>query len=342
MRVSGFWIGVVGAFGLLLASEKAFACGPLPCAVVQEVLPADGSANVPLDPELRVRYFGALDEHSVSECGEHLARVRLWSEGAESPLELEGELETWGERASTWLVVKPSEPLLPNTVYRLELNVGLGNFACSCEGKWTPLSSFTTGAELDAEEPELEGVAGIDFGDRQVASNNCGNQDVFPLQPELEPASDDFPGVRYNLYVDGVLASPYLKDTFADQEGAPEVYLNCGTTALIDATLVEAGSNLEIRAVDQSGKESSPQSPLRVPDRCNASPAVESSGGCAVSRTHSGQHAAWLLAMLVVAATYEARANKRRSLARRTSTPGDSARARSMTLRSSRTLPGQS
>ncbi len=342
MRVSGLWIGIVGACGLLLSSEKAFACGSLPCAIVQEVQPADGSSNVPLDPELRVRYFGALDEHSVNECGEHLARIRLWSEGAESSLELEGELETWRERASTWLVVKPSEPLLPNTVYRLELNVALGNFACSCEGEWTTLSSFTTGAALDTEDPEFDGVSGLDFGERQMGSSDCGTQDLIPLLPELASANDDFPDVRYNLYVDGVLASPYLKATFANQEGAPEVYLSCGTSALIDATLVEPGSSLELRAVDQSGKESSPKGQVRVPDRCNASPVAESSGGCSVSRTRSGQHCAWLLAMLVVAAAHEARASKRRSLARKTSTPGDSARARSMTLRSSRTLPGQS
>lgn len=314
MRVSGFWIGVVGACGVLLASEKAIACGSLPCAIVQEVQPADASSNVPLDAELRVRYFGAgaPRESSVNECGERLALIRLWADGAESPLELEGALETWGERASTWLVVKPSEPLLPNTSYRIELDVGLGN--CSCEANWTSLSSFTTGTALDASDPEFDGFSGIDFGDRQVASNNCGNQDVFPLRPELEPASDDFPGVRYNLYVNGALASPYLKDAFTNREGAPEVYLNCGTTALIDATLVEPGSNLEIRAVDQSGKESSPQSPLRVPDRCNASPVVESSGGCSVSRTHSGQPSAWLWAILAIFAAHEARANKRRSL----------------------------
>src|SRR5688572_7587774 len=207
MRASGKWITAIGVCAMILSrAEVAEACGPLPCADVQDVQPADASSGVALDAEIRVRYFGALDARSVNECGDNLARIRLWPDGAEAPIELEGELLTL-RYADNWLVVKPSEPLLPSTTYRLELNAGLGGFACSCEGKWTPFSSFTTGTDLDAGNPELGAVSALAFGERQTGSSNCGTQDLIPLLPDLESANDDSPGVRYNVYVDGVLTS---------------------------------------------------------------------------------------------------------------------------------------
>jgi hypothetical protein len=342
MRVSGKWIAAIGACTMILGrAEVAEACGALPCADVQDVQPADTSSGVALDAEIRVRYFGGLDARSVSECGDNLARIRLWPDGAEAPIELEGELLTL-RHADHWLVVKPPEPLLPNTAYRLELNVGLGGFACSCEGKWTSFSSFTTGADVDAGDPELGNVSALGFGERQTGNSDCGTQDLIPVLPDLDTANDDSPGVRYNVYVDGVLASPFVENVIANEEGSPEIYLNCGTSALINATLVEPGSLIEIRAVDLAGNESPPTSPVRVPDRCNASSDVDSSGGCSLSAVRGRTGAAWLFAVLAGFAAHEARASKRRSLARKTSSPGDSASARSMTLRSSRTLPGQS
>jgi hypothetical protein len=341
MRVSGKWmIGVWACAGLLARVETAAACGSTPCAFLQDVQPAEGTIGVPVDSEVRVRYFGTLDPAPL-ECGKELAKIRLQAEGGAAPLELDAELLSLPERAEGWFVAKPPEPLLMNTRYDVYLDVLRGD-ACTCESDWTSVSSFTTAAEADVRAPERLELPELSYGERQTGTSNCGTTDLIPLTPELESISDDFPGARYNVYIDGALAGPYRESVVADDEGAPAIYLDCGTGALTHSVLVRPGANLEIRAVDLAGNESPPGDSVRVLDRCSASSDVESSGGCSLSVVRGGTGAAWLFALLAVLAAHEARAIKRRSLARKTSSPGDNASARSMTLRSSRTLPGQS
>jgi hypothetical protein len=311
MRVSGKWMIAVWACGGLLAGvETAAACGSTPCAFLQDVQPADGTIGVPVDSEVRVRYFGTLDPAPL-ECGKELAKIRLQAEGGDTTLELDAELLSLPERAEGWFVAKSPEPLLMNTRYDVYLDVLRGD-ACTCESDWTSVASFTTAAEPDVRAPERLELSELEFGERQTGTSNCGTTDLIPLAPELESISDDFPGARYNVYIDGALAGPYRESVVADDEGAPAIYLDCGTGALIHSVLVRPGANLEIRAVDLAGNESPPSSPARVPDRCSASSDVESSGGCSVSAVHAGTGVAWLFALLAAFAAHEARANKRR------------------------------
>lgn len=246
-----------------------------------------------------MRYFGSLDAAPL-ECGADLARVRLTAEGADTE-ELGGDLLVWPERAEGWLVVKPPEPLLPETRYELALRASLGD-ACSCESVWTTVSSFETDAASDVRPPSLSGSREASYGDRETSTNNCGTMDGVPLVTVLGLA-DDFQGARYNIYVDGELTSPYRDRVTANAEGA-EIYVDCGTTALSTATRVEPGANVEIRAVDLAGNESAPGDALSVPDKCAQSSGSgsgsDSDSGCSLSASHPGSwlDGFWSIALL--------------------------------------------
>ena len=316
MRVLGLLSAIL--IGQFARVASVAACGATPCAFLQTVQPADGTNGVSLDSEIRVRYFGTLDPAPL-ECGKELAKVRVLPEGADAPIELEGELLSLPERAEGWFVVRPPEPWLPNTRYEVFLDVLRGD-ACTCESDWISVASFTTGSEPDRQAPDKLELFGIAYGERLTGTSNCGTTDLIPLTPELGSISDDFPGARYNVYVDGVLSGPYRESVVLDGEGAPAIYLDCGAGALTHSILVRPGANLELRAVDLAGNEAAPSEPIRVLDRCAANTGVEASGGkgCSFAAPLGGPAGGfWLLALVSAFSAHAARANQRRTRDRR-------------------------
>jgi hypothetical protein len=279
---------------IVVPAETAAACGSLPYAFVEDVQPADGAAGVPRNTELRIRFFGAVDAAPL-ECSTNLTRLRLTPEGG-SPRELDGELRAWPGRAEGWLVVKPPEPLLPETKYELELHA-VRDDACAFEGDWTRLSSFETDSASDVRAPRLTGSPQLSYGDRETGTTNCGTTDGVPVVTVLG-LDDDFQGARYNVYVDGELAGPYRDGVTASGEGA-EIYVNCGTTALSTAIQVAPGARIEIRAVDIAGNESAPGEALSVPDKCRPSSDSSTDSGCSLTRVRalSWSDALWPLAL---------------------------------------------
>jgi hypothetical protein len=309
MRVSGKWMPILlFCCAVMARTTGAQACGSIGCGDVRDVQPADGAVDVPLNAELRVRYFGSM----VSSCRESPTQVQLSPNGTTGARIESGTVLSFPDRAEDWLIVKPKVSLLPDTRYVLSVR-GL-------EGDWERVSAFTTGSESDLEAPELTPVSALSFLPRNTSSTDCGHTDVVPFVPKPAVASDASGDTRYNVYVDDELTGPYRDSLEQDQDGA-ELYVDCGTEALFTGVLIQPGSHLEIRAVDLAGNESPPGDSVRVLDRCSASSDVESSGGCNLSAVRGRTGAAWLFALLAAFAAREARAIKRRSLARKTSNP---------------------
>lgn len=256
------------AFPTALDVSSAFACGALPCSQINDIQPADGSMGVALNTDLRVLYFGSLAPYSEDDsCRADVRSIRLVP-SAGAPIQLQGESHGPSSGFETWVVAKPQQPLAANTAYALQLQLGPGRDACRCdEREWVTVSSFTSGAEADGEAPAFAGITGLTYAARATASSNCGETDGFPALPELTPATEGFPELRYNVYVNGELAKRYVK-AFAVDAQPSELFVDCGSTALSTQALVHPGDSIEVRAVDLSGNESAPNEPIEVDVSC--------------------------------------------------------------------------
>jgi len=259
--------------GLVLAAlmqlEPARACGELPCAQRNDVQPPDGSVGVPRNTELRVLYFGSRDYYTA--CEVDLRPMRLVPSTGE-PILLTG---TAFERASaeqTWMVARHIEPLAADTSYALQLLLGGGVEACSCEGReWTTVAAFTTRSDEDDVRPAFAGLDELRYDNRSISSSDCGESDRVPVSAWYTPAGDMSPGTRYNIYVDGELANRYVDLEQASARGG-EIFVDCGSSSLSTATDVPAGAAIEVRAVDLAGNESPPRDPIAVAAVCDDPP----------------------------------------------------------------------
>lgn len=256
--------------------STAFACGPLPCAQLNDIQPADGSTGVALNTELRVLYFGSLEPYSEDgSCQAGVENIRLMPSSGE-PIQLQGSLHERPSAAESWIVAKLDPPLAANTGYALQLQLGPGRDACRCdEREWVTVSSFTSGVEADREPPAFAGITALTYAARAQGSSTCGETDGFPALPALTTATDVFPEPRYNVYVNGELARRYVKALSANA-GFSELFVDCGSTALSTWTLVQPGDGVEVRAVDLSGNESTPNEPIVVDVSCESPDSPES------------------------------------------------------------------
>jgi hypothetical protein len=283
---------LVVSFGVACAvfsrAPSSWACGELACAQIDEVQPPDGSDGVPLNAELRVLFFGSLSPvPEKPACELDLTVMRLLPAMGE-PLLLRGESFSQTQASQVWVVAKPEAPLLGNTVYELQLALGAGADICRCdEREWITVSTFTSGAGLDDRKPTFSGVTGFTYGPRVDNSSSCGAMVVIPAVPSFVAAMDDFADPRYNLYVDGRIARRYLASLGSAAQ--PEIYVDCGSSALTTATRLLPGAQLEVRAVDLAGNESAPNTALDVEASCSDS----ESKGCAVSPASGAPSDAW-------------------------------------------------
>jgi len=252
---------LVGAVGV---AETARACEATPCSQVWEVTPTDD--RIPLNTEIRVLYLGTLEASSRDlECGFDITQIRLVPRGGDV-VELTGTLLPRGRPGSTWLVARPTQLLLPNTVYETQLQLSHESEVCGCEERqWTTVTTFTTASDVDEVAPIYSGVPALAYGDYLYEATPCGDLNHVPAWPGVEV--EESAEWRYNVYVDGYLEKPYVQSLWGTPAAA-ELLVDCGTTQPHLASRLAPGKTFEVRAVDFAGNESSPNEPLLVADVC--------------------------------------------------------------------------
>jgi hypothetical protein len=259
---------------VLCLPEPAHACGALPCAQFNEIQPPDGSIGVPRNTELRVLYFGTLEQLSEAEQAQpvDVSSMRLVpSEG--EPIVLTGSLFERPDAYQAWVVARQPAPLAAETTYELQLLL-TGRDPCASDGReWTTVSSFTTGAVEDHEAPTFARIEDIGYGGFQFSESTCGTVEVIPVLPEFRPASDAAPAIRYDIYVNGVVAQRYVDLAVSPQNANAAIFVDCGTQSLVTATHVATGDLLELRAVDLAGNESPSNEAIAIEASCLPPPA---------------------------------------------------------------------
>lgn len=229
------------------------------------MLPPEGSVGVPLNSEIRVRYFGGfIGLHESQSCELDLRPVRLQPDGGE-PIDLTGTMLPTPELSEAWVVARHAEPLAANTTYAVQVLLSEVGDPCSCEGReWTTISSFTSGEAEDHEEPTFTGIDTVEYGERLEKGGPCGpDTDVTPVIPvflSFAPVTD-VASERYNIYVDGQISRPYVQ-RIGSEYG--HLYVTCG--ALL--AYMAPGARVEIRGVDLAGNESPPNTPLTLDVTC--------------------------------------------------------------------------
>ncbi|HEX2881482.1 MAG TPA: hypothetical protein VHO25_18260, partial [Polyangiaceae bacterium] len=221
-------------------------------------------------------YFGTLDPvgSTGEDCGVDLRALRLLPSTGDA-LDLLGTLNPENDVYS-WLVVRPADRgqrLAPNTEYAVQLRLAdPEGDACVCNDspnsvEWTTISKFTTGATADIDGPDFAGLEGLVGGLRSESSSNCGSTQGTQIIADHAGATDASPELRYDIIVNDVLASRYVKEV-TPSLGFPQIF--CGTAPLSNWTFVSPGDRIEVRAVDLAGNESPPHEPLVVDQRmCN-------------------------------------------------------------------------
>jgi hypothetical protein len=229
--------------------------------------PPEGSVGVPLNTEIRVRYFGSLSNESFDpSCDLDLKPIRLQPDGGE-PIELTGAVLPAPEMLQAWVVAKHVEPLAANTTYAVQVLLDELRGPCSCDGReWTTVSSFTSGEAEDHEPPTFTGLSSVEYGERFELGGSCGDSsDVTPVIPvflRYLPVADLAPAPRYNIYVDGQISRRYVQQIGTDQLG--ELFVSCGAIQ----AYIAPGSSVEIRGVDLAGNESPPNTPIIMDVTC--------------------------------------------------------------------------
>jgi hypothetical protein len=230
--------------------------------------------GVPRNTQLRALYFGSLEayDEAGSSTAIDVSSMRLVPSAGE-PILLTGSLFERPSAWETWAISQPAEPLAADTSYEVQVSLDPRD-TCSAGGsEWTTVSTFTTGADDDHEAPSFAGLDHVSYGERLAGSSDCGDSDGIPVHPEFRRASDSAPATRYNVYVGGDIAQPYV-DLDASRELAnAAIFVDCGSTSLHTNTAVAPGDLLELRAVDLAGNESPSNQAVSVEASCAPLPA---------------------------------------------------------------------
>lgn len=234
---------------------------------MNDVQPPDASVGVPLNSEIRVLYFGFLsNEYFDPTCDLDLRPLRLLPSMGE-PIYLTGTVLPRPEAQQAWVIAKHVEPLAASTTYAVQLLLGPGEDPCRCGAReWTTVSSFTSGEAEDHEPPTFAGIESLEYGDRVQGSSTCGDSDVIPTFLELTPVSDAAPAPRYNVYVNGQIATRYVEQLGTEQFG--ELFVDCRNLSPAAPTALVPGASVELRGVDLAGNESAPNTPLTLDVTC--------------------------------------------------------------------------
>jgi hypothetical protein len=284
------WAGTL-VVPVLTYTGETLACGQMPCAQLNEVQPSDGSTNVPTNTEIRLLYFGEPSLYPEDSCYTDQMTVRLVpTSGAQLELTTAPLLQP--QTVTRWLVARPTEPLAANTEYSIQLELGPGRDPCGCNARdWVSVGTFTTGAGVDEGAPEFAGITRLSYGERVDHEDICGNGGgaLVPATPTFEPASDDSPLIRYDVYVNGE-----LDERFVQTPGGTQVPMsvNCASSAVSTLTALTPGSLVEVRAVDLAGNSSGPNQSVLVEDVCAPVPPTKAAA-CAFTASPATARGAW-------------------------------------------------
>jgi hypothetical protein len=258
------WASIVVGSSLVARPHVAKACGAAPCAQLETVFPHEGATNVPTNTELRVQYFGTLQQDLATGgvCMTAVLRMRLVPDAA-AAITLQPSLEI-DDGSRTWLIANPSAPLQPGTHYVLQVDrlEAAGMCACGATPDWTMASDFTTGTGADTQRPVFGGFQAIEATQWTRSSTDCGRTFSFQAMPVLTPGSDDFDDLSYQLYVDGKVAQRYIVDP------TQALLVTCDGNVLFGSWPLRPGALIELRAVDVAGNLSEAHPAMQVPAGC--------------------------------------------------------------------------
>ncbi len=273
----------IGGGGLHAA--PVLACGETPCAQRTDVLPSNGSVDVPTNTELRIGYDGYVEGSAVGlDCDLPLDELRLVPRDGEALMLHAVASADSTAYPRTWFVARPVQPLLPNTTYTLQAKLD-GAGSCTCDDDaFYDVTTFTTGAAEISAAPAFAGEVDLEYTEVQRGESSCGPYHGFSLEITPRDAPSTADGTRYQLYVNGKLAAQYL-DAKSLRLG-----VNCIASAESDMRFTSSARVLEVRAVDLAGRESPAHHGVTVTDQCagDEDPGdTRASGdrGCHVGRT---------------------------------------------------------
>jgi len=281
----GACLSLIASSGVLLDASHASACGETPCAQPEESLPADSSAGVPTNVEVRVGFTGFAGD-GQADCEPLLSELRIEPRDGEGVNVVGARLKVDGTAyPMKWIVADLEEELLPNTRYSVLSRVSPTG-QCACEGDpafgaWHTVGDFITGDGPDDEAPALdEDAISLHYGELQNGDNSCGPFHSFTMELGAPSAPEGAARqVRYNLYLDG---RPHL--TYV--EGNKTFLIQCFEDGSSTERYVAEGRELEVRGVDLAGNESETGKIFELRDLCAEE--SETGGGYPVDGGDSG------------------------------------------------------
>jgi hypothetical protein len=209
-----------------------------------------------LNSQIRIQILGNLQPHDElgRPCEAPVTAMRLVA-GSGEVVDLSAKIEPQPP-FFLWLVARPSV-LSPDMHYELQLKLDAQGSACACsDSAWRTVSEFTTGSSMDVEAPTYAGLSALKYAS-SYAGNNCGDLPGVHFQPASSEPDDASPGVRYNIYTDGMLSERYASDL------EQRFRIGCGAMESRPEKV-----RFEVRAVDLAGNESLPGSEVALDTPC--------------------------------------------------------------------------
>jgi hypothetical protein len=266
VRSGGPLLAAVGAVLVATAPARpATACSALPTIHHREIVPPDGSREVPLNARV-VLVHPLSSGLSFSGPGPDLRDIVVRARGG-APVEGAAELvhDPITQRTIIW---KPKRALQPNTTYEVLDRIGKVPCHTECVGELGVRATFETGSAVDTTPPAFEGLTGFQVGARNRCTSSacCGPYDSVRLDPAFAPARDDHGPVHYEVYVDGRRVLSF---------GRPDLRgeVTCdGRRSPDGAFVTTVGARVSLRAVDLAGNASVGDVAVTVPSVCTPAP----------------------------------------------------------------------
>ncbi len=280
------WIGVAVLLAAVSSPRAADACSIFDGVYDRQVVPGDGSANVPVNAEIRVIYDVGYDEAAGIPFDGAVAVRRVGGDVVEVDVE---QVVTDSRMA---YVLRPRAELVPNAMYEVLDRVVLPCEGLLClEDEAQVVAAFSTGNATDDVAPVFGGIAAFDSAVVEADdSDSCGPYEAVLLTLGWEAAADvgDEGWVRYNVYSGGGT----LELAYVDRlDAAGEVPCDGWHPRL--GEFRGRGGEYFVRAVDVAGNED--DSDVRWgAEMCGGG----GGGGCGVGGVSGG---AWLVLLALVA-----------------------------------------
>ena len=234
--------------------SAALACSPLPPLAGQDLFPADGATDVPLNTEVRVHWAG----NAVASLDGLTDIALAGPDGVELAATVE-DIAGHQDRSDRWAVLRPDAPLAAETEYTILTPL-------SSEDCWDPgeclgservaHGTFVTGTEEDLDAPSFAGAGEIRLGSDSCDDDACCGPYSARFMTLSWDRVPDEAGILYNIYRAGAALRPvarYVAGTFIAIVGSG----GCSPVPFQTSFREEdiAGASYVVRAVDGAGNE---------------------------------------------------------------------------------------